>query len=580
MIRGQCMIETTLSRLETAELVRRLSEAEPAYFFNHALVQDMAYASLLKNERKRLHRLIGEMLERTYPDALDENAALLARHYSEAGSDPKIVEFGTCAGDEAARRYAHVEAIEHYRAAVQAALRIQAGRETLVTLVSKLGRMYELQNEPRRALETYAQLPEMARTENEPAYELAGLMLQATLYATPTAVFDPEIGRRLLDRALQLARELEDGAAEARILWNFLLVNGFSGNYRAAVEYGEQSLALADKLNLKTQIAYTLNDLGTYGYSATGESQKARDAMHRARALWRELDILPMLADNLNNSAILEFMSGDYTQAGNLADQALALSERTENIWGKALAHGVRGWVAYETGDYGKALAELQSGYVLACETGSGIQILIGTTLAFLYASLGDVQAGLEVIRVAEGEIEISFYRPPGKAALAYLTWLSGDVDRAKAVLKQAQPRAADEPRFSYLASIVAQGEIGLAQGQAEEVAEYMREVGSQMRAAGLNSFTADAQCYLGRALAELGNEDEARAAFALAEQHALETNSRRALLAIYNHWGLLERANGDAERADALREQGRVLRQSITATTPLKYRAALPSLI
>lgn len=570
------MLQPLLSRLETAELVRRLAETEPAYFFNHALVQDTAYASLLKNERKRLHRLIGEMLERAYPNALGENAALLARHYSEAGTDSKIVEFGTYAGDAAARRYAHAEAIAHYAAAVEAALRIQAGRETIVALVSKLGRMYELQNEPRRALETYAGLLEMARTRNEPAYELAGLMLQATLYATPTAVFDPDVGRQLLDRALQLARELEDGAAQARILWNLLLVNGFSGNYRAAVEYGEQSLALAVELNLKTQIAYTLNDLGMYGYSVTGETQKARDAMHRARDLWRELDNLPMLSDNLNNSAIFEFMSGNFAQAENLADQALELSERTENLWGKALAHGVRGWVAYERGDYGKALVELQSGYTLACETGSSIQILIGTNLALLYASLGDVQTGLEVIRAAEGEIAISFYRSPGKAALAYLTWLGGDVDRAMALLREAQPRSADEPRFSYLASIVAQGEIGLAQGDATEVAAYMREVSVRMRVAGLNSFVADAEYYRGRALAELGKGDEARAAFALAEQHALEINSRRALSPLYIHWSSLERASGDAERADALWEQGRALRQSIMATLTSEYRVIL----
>ena len=59
-----------LARLETTELVRRLDEVDLAYLFKHALVQDTAYASLLKNERKRLHRLIGQTLEHAYPNAL------------------------------------------------------------------------------------------------------------------------------------------------------------------------------------------------------------------------------------------------------------------------------------------------------------------------------------------------------------------------------------------------------------------------------------------------------------------------------------------------------------------------------
>src|SRR5438552_18625050 len=76
-------ITAPLTQLETTELVRRLQDTELAYLFKHALVQDTAYTSLLKNERKRLHRMIGETLEREYPNAVEENAALLTKHYLE-----------------------------------------------------------------------------------------------------------------------------------------------------------------------------------------------------------------------------------------------------------------------------------------------------------------------------------------------------------------------------------------------------------------------------------------------------------------------------------------------------------------
>ena len=78
-----------LKRLETAELVRELNEPESAYLFKHALIQDTAYTSLLKKDRKEQHRQVGETLEQLYPDHLDDNAALLA-HYTRAANAARL----------------------------------------------------------------------------------------------------------------------------------------------------------------------------------------------------------------------------------------------------------------------------------------------------------------------------------------------------------------------------------------------------------------------------------------------------------------------------------------------------------
>lgn len=567
-----------LSHLEATRLIRRLNDArvtagELEYLINHALVQDTAYASLLKHERKRLHRLIGETIEHVYPDALSENAALLAKHYTEAGDDAKILEYGLAAGDSEARVFAKPEAIEHYRAALDAALRLGAERDTIIGLVTKLGRMYELQDANTRALETYARLVELGRARHEPAYELAGLMLQATLRATPTSVFDPHIGQQLLDRALELASELNDGAAQAKILWNLLLLNGFTGRYHAAVEYGEQSLALARDLGLETQIAYTLNDIGNYGYFASGHPEKSREAMREARALWRQLDILPMLGDNLNNSGILEYMRGDYAQAQQFVDEALAVSERTENAWGMGLAHTMRGCLAYEGGDYGKALQELQPALELARLTGSGIQLITGTNLALLYAELGEIEAGYEAIQVAQGEVGIALYRASSKAALAYLTFLRGEVERAYELLKEARPRTRDELQFSYLPSIIVEGEMGLAAECTADVISYMQPIIESLSAYGFGSFVADAELYLGRAFLVLGDIAAARQAYERGAARAAQVGSRRALSQIYAHWASLERAAQNQDRADDLQTQADRLVESIAATLPEPYR-------
>jgi tetratricopeptide (TPR) repeat protein len=569
-----------LARLEAIELIRRLNDSlsdagDLAYLFKHALVQDTAYASLLKNERKRLHRLIAETLERVYPDAVTENAALLTKHFAEAGDDAKILEYGFCAGDAAARVYANAEAIAHYRVALDAARRLAADRATIIALVTKLGRVYELQSEYQHALETYASLIELAQTRGEPAYELAGLMLQATLRATPTSVFEPRIGQVICDRALQLARDLNDGAAQAKILWNLLLLNGFTGQHDKAVMYGEQSLALARQLNLKTQIAYTLNDIGNYGYFANGQPEKSRAALQEARGMWRELDILPMLSDNLNNSGILEYIWGDYAQAQLFSDEALELSERIGSLWGQGLARSFRGLRKAEAGDYGAALTELQTAYELASRTGSGIMIIAATNLALAYSAVGEIERGFAVIQIADHEIEIPLYRAPAKAALAYLTFLRGEVERAEMILQDAHPRSQGDLEFSYLPTIIAEGEIGLARGRAEHVAEYTETLAAGLLKFGIKSFVADADLYRGCALMQLGRFDDARGAFERGYVLAQELGSRRVLWQIYAHWAVLERAASRHERAAELETQARALIQAIGATLSNEYRAA-----
>lgn len=562
-----------LTRLETTALIRRLDELDSAYLFNHALVQDTAYASLLKNERKRLHRLIGETLEEAYPNALEEIAALLTRHYAEAGDDAKTLEYGTCAGDADAQRYAKPEAIKHYSAALDAALRLDAGRETLIALVTKLGRVYELSDDYTNALSTYARLLKLAAQRDDSRFELAGLMLEAILRATPTAVFDTETGQGLLDRALRLARELNDEPAEAKILWILLVLNGFSGHYEKAVEYGEQSLALARRLGLKTQIAYTLNDIGNYGYFATGKPQKGRLVLIEARTLWRELDVPPMLADNLNNSGILEYIWGNYADARAFSDEALELSERIDSNWGISLARTFRGSLAFEAGDYGTALEELQSAHEIGERTHLGIRYITATIFSLLYASIGEVEAGNRVIQVASGEIGISLYRAPPKAALAYLTFLSGDLASALELLEAAGAGSGVELQLSYLPSIIAEGEIGLASGNPERVIEYTRTIVTGLLTRDLKSFVADAEMYCGRALTMLERFVEARGAFARGYELAQELGSRRALWQICGHWAALERAEGNLERAAVLHAESASLVASIAATLTGRYR-------
>ena len=74
--------QTHLHTLETSGLIW-LAQAYPEleYLFKHALLQDAAYRSLVKQDRRHLHQVVGETLERLYPDRRQALAPLLAQHF-------------------------------------------------------------------------------------------------------------------------------------------------------------------------------------------------------------------------------------------------------------------------------------------------------------------------------------------------------------------------------------------------------------------------------------------------------------------------------------------------------------------
>ena len=86
--------------------------AEIRYEFRHSLLQRMAYDSMVQVERRAMHaRMVAVLRER-------EDAGIpevIAHHLTEAGVFPEAARSWLLAGVNAAKRSAHLEAIDHLR---------------------------------------------------------------------------------------------------------------------------------------------------------------------------------------------------------------------------------------------------------------------------------------------------------------------------------------------------------------------------------------------------------------------------------------------------------------------------------
>jgi predicted ATPase len=103
-----------LRRLVDAELLYpRGVGAQATYVFKHALIQEVAYASLLRRTRQHYHQWIAQALERQFAEVATVQPEQLAHHYTEAGLVQEALTYWQRAGQQAAERSAHVEAIVH-----------------------------------------------------------------------------------------------------------------------------------------------------------------------------------------------------------------------------------------------------------------------------------------------------------------------------------------------------------------------------------------------------------------------------------------------------------------------------------
>ena len=112
-------LDPRCDRLVTAGLLfRQGTPPHATYLFKHALVQDAAYGTLLREPRRALHARIAETLESQFTEIAESQPELLARHCTEAGLIEKAATFWGRAGRRSLDRSALVEAMEQLTRAI------------------------------------------------------------------------------------------------------------------------------------------------------------------------------------------------------------------------------------------------------------------------------------------------------------------------------------------------------------------------------------------------------------------------------------------------------------------------------
>jgi len=236
-------LEAGLDRLAKAGLLhRRGVPPKLTYEFKHALIEDAAYQSLLKDKRQAFHRQVAERLSEVFPELEGTSPELLARHLTAAGLDARAIPFWHRAGQQALERSANAEAADHLR----------------------------------RGLELVRKLPEGP----ERAGEELGLQMDLGVALMSSQGYAAAGTAQAFRRARELCRELGDPPPTFPVLHGLFRFHLVRGEYDVARELGEQLSALAEASgadDLRVEAAWTLPTVQFW----TGDLVRAREGLER-----------------------------------------------------------------------------------------------------------------------------------------------------------------------------------------------------------------------------------------------------------------------------------------------------------
>jgi class 3 adenylate cyclase/tetratricopeptide (TPR) repeat protein len=243
---------SVLSSLENAGLVH-LATVEPdlEYNFRHTLVQEAAYASLLIDDRKQLHLAVGHAVESLYPNRLEENAAVLARHYYEAGDQALALHYFILAGRSALSSFANQEAEGHHRMALSL-VRLDSERAELLSglglAISRQGRIQEGIQFWMEAIALYQSLKDY-----DGIARLYSRVARASWHGGDTPA-----GLRYCQEGLVAVQGAPESPEQARLIHETARAYYFNGMPDRADQLCRQALELAERLGALEVQADTL----------------------------------------------------------------------------------------------------------------------------------------------------------------------------------------------------------------------------------------------------------------------------------------------------------------------------------
>jgi transcriptional regulator with AAA-type ATPase domain/tetratricopeptide (TPR) repeat protein len=321
------------ARLKAAEFLYEATAAgAPEYAFRHTLTHEVAYASVLDDTRRRLHRRIVDAMETLYAGRRHEYVERLADHAFAGQAWAKAAPYLREAGQKAFNSAAYREAVAHFERALDAMKQLPEGDNTIRDAI-------DVRFELRNALQ-------------------------------PIAAFAAIVDR--LREAERLAQALGDQRRLGRVYAYLTDYFRLAGDTVRAIESGERALAIADALDDFGLKVSTRTYLGQ-AYYARGEYRRATAFFRMnvellADDLARERFGLPQFPSIHSRTCLVWCLAelGEFAEGRRRGEEAIHIAESSAQPLGRTVATSGIGILYLQQGELQDAISALERGVELS----------------------------------------------------------------------------------------------------------------------------------------------------------------------------------------------------------------------
>ena len=353
-LKPEAELESALDRLVAAGLLFRQGVPPHAsYLFKHALVQDAAYGTLLREPRRALHARIAEALESQFAEIAERRPELLARHCTEAGLIEKAAGLWGKAGQRSLERSALVEAADQLTRALAQIATLPATpalrRDEIKLHVALINTLFNFKGyaatETKAAVERARLLIEQAEALGEPPED--PLLLFSVLYGFWVAnyvAFNGDVMRELAAQFLSLAET--QGATVPRMIGHRILGVAllYAGDIVESRPHFDRAIALYDPAQHRplaarfgADVAVTVLTYRPLALWVLGYPEAALADVEHALDDAREIPHAPTLMHALFFTAWTHSHCGNHLIAKAQLDELVALADEKSSLFWKTL---------------------------------------------------------------------------------------------------------------------------------------------------------------------------------------------------------------------------------------------------
>jgi predicted ATPase/class 3 adenylate cyclase len=413
----EATVQDGLTRLVAAELLYQRGRPPRArYMFKHALIQDAAYASLLRSTRQHVHQQVAQLLEARFPEIVETQPELVAQHYTAAGCTEQAVPYWQRAGQQASERSAYLEAISHFTAGIellktlpetpehtQQALSLHIGLGMAIQIAKGIGAP-----EVERA---YAQAYALCQQVDETS-ELVPVLCGLSRFYAARSQF--QTARELGETLLRLAQRADAPALAVIAHYTLGTTWFYLGALPAARQHLEagiarytpdQHRALVFRAGLDLGVACQAN--AARALWLLGYPEQALTRLHEALALEHALSHPYSLAFTRCWAAIVSQFRWDVPAVYEQAEAAVVLATEQGFTQWAAWGTSLHGWALAMKGQGEEGLIQVRQGIAAWRATGAVLHVpYFCTMLAEVCDHLGHPEEGLQALAEAHTLVE------------------------------------------------------------------------------------------------------------------------------------------------------------------------------